>query len=479
LKADLESVYRRIDGVVSGGAAADPFERAPEVPPGVLARLDERIGRIVAAGVPADVAGALRTFLAEAPAPELARIRPLALARRLGLDPDATVAACLRAVDAGLLVLLWDLLCPLCRGPAEVKDTLRAIADHGRCEACRVDYPLDFAQSVELVFRSHPQVREADTNTYCAAGPAHSPHVVAQVRLAPGERLALDLNLDEGVYRLRGPQLGWTADFRVEPGAASRRLDVDLAAGPEAEASVALATTAQVLTLLNPTDRPLVARVERTANREDALTAARASSLALFRELFPGEVLAPGRLVSVATVYLLQTGLGAAERSLYDELGDPGAYDLIEPIVRAVEAAARGAGGTVVKTVGEGALASFGDADAAVRAALEVAAAVARSTGDAGAGLLGRFRAVVHGGPALAATIDDRLDYFGATVHDAARLLAATPAGTLALSRVVASDPPVAARLGRLAAQTSIDDADPRGPLARLDLAAVVGRTTL
>src|SRR5262249_15912230 len=44
----------------------------------------------------------------------------------------------------------------------------------------------------------------------------------------------------------------------------------------------------------------LVARVERTADRTDALTAARAVSLALFRELFGGEGLAAGRLGGVA-----------------------------------------------------------------------------------------------------------------------------------------------------------------------------------
>src|SRR5262249_27899942 len=149
----------------------------------------------------------LGEFLAVAPPQEAARIRPLALARRLGLDPEQVVAACLHGARSGLLVLLWDVLCPACRIPSEVKDTLRALREHGRCDACNLAYELDLATSVELIFRAHPEVRDADVATYCIGGPAHSPHVVAQVRVAAGERLDLDLHLAEGAYRLRGPQL--------------------------------------------------------------------------------------------------------------------------------------------------------------------------------------------------------------------------------------------------------------------------------
>src|SRR5262249_34696847 len=139
LRRDLERVYRRVDAALTGrlGTApeVDPFEPPPELPESNRRRLDEVIAAPAARGVAAGVVEALGRFLAEAPAPELARIRPIALARRLGLDEDAVVTACLHAAGVGLLVLLWDLLCPVCRLPSEVKETLRAIAEHGRCEA--------------------------------------------------------------------------------------------------------------------------------------------------------------------------------------------------------------------------------------------------------------------------------------------------------------------------------------------------------
>src|SRR5262249_17686833 len=112
-------------------------------------------------------------------------------------------------------VLLWDIVCPLCRIPAGIVETLRALEDHGRCEACQADFVLDFANSVEMIFRVHPEVRACETKTYCIGGPSHSPHVGAQVRVAAGERFDLDLTLTEGAYRIRGPQLPRAVDFQV------------------------------------------------------------------------------------------------------------------------------------------------------------------------------------------------------------------------------------------------------------------------
>ena len=165
-------------------------------------------------------------FLALAPAQDVARIRPLALARRLGLEPDQVVAACLHGAHDGALVLLWDILCPICRIPAKFVSALAELGAHGHCEACQLDYELDFGRSVELIFRAHPEIRESDLGTYCIGGPAHSPHVVAQVRVRPGERLDPEPHPGRGAVpperaaaRLRGrvPRRAGPADQELGP----------------------------------------------------------------------------------------------------------------------------------------------------------------------------------------------------------------------------------------------------------------------
>src|SRR5262249_2857786 len=158
----------------------------------------------------------------------------------------------------------------------------------------------------------------------------------------------------------------------------------------------------QQVALTNDQPQELLVRVERTASRSDALTAARASALALFRELFPGEVLSPGQLVSVANVTLLVTDLDGAS-DLYEEVGDGPAFSRIHECFRLLGERVRQEGGAVVKTVGEGLVAVFNEPAAAVRAALDLPAVLRRE--EATRGL--RLRVAVHRGPALAATLNE------------------------------------------------------------------------
>jgi serine/threonine protein kinase/class 3 adenylate cyclase len=430
----LERVYRRIDAVLRGkaGAFADPFEEPASLTGAQQRRLDEGLDRLARHGVDPRLVERLGTFLATGPPQEVARIRPLALARRLGFDGDAVVTACLHAAREGLLALLWDLLCPLCRIPSEIKDTLKALKDHGHCEACNADYELDFARSVELIFRAAPTIREAELGVYCIGGPAHSPHVAAQLRVAPGERVELELSLAAGAYRLRGPQLPAALELRVEPGPHPTRWEVDLARMADKGVTF-LRPGGQVLAMVNPHAQELVVRLERTAQRDDALTAARVSALALFRELFPGEVLSPGRLVSVAAVTLAQTELTGL-RQLAEREGDSRAFAKLHEHLRDAEAVAKLHGGALVKAVGDGALLAFPDPARALRAALALEPDRAR-------------RLALHRGSALAATINDQLDYFGATVRETAAILEMAKGGERLVSQAVMDDPAVSALL--------------------------------
>ena len=270
------------------------------------------------------MADRLGEFLSQAPDPEVARIRPLALANRLGLDPDQLITACLHGARDGLLVLLWDLLCPICRISSKIEDSLGQSAITAIALPAIIDYPLDFASSVELVFRVHPEIRQVDLKTYCIGGPAHSPHVSPRSASRRDERVELALEMTAGSYRIRGPQLPVVGGV---PGSASaqraRLWEIHLAKGPVPDDPRTLATGHQVLTFANDLDREILVRVERVAVRDDALTASRAASLALFRQLFPDEVLSPGQLAAVSTVSLMAAGLDPAQADiLYQELGD-------------------------------------------------------------------------------------------------------------------------------------------------------------
>jgi len=453
VRRNLDRVYRRFDAILTGrlgdSVLIDPFEEPVANSGSQRQHLEALLPKWIEAGVNPAVVEQFGAFLSDAPAQEVARIRPLALARRLALEPDAVVAACLHGSRLGLLILLWDILCPVCRIPSQIQDTLRAVKDHGHCEACRLDFQLDFANSVEMIFRAHPSIRDTELGTYCVGGPAHSPHVVAQVRLAAGEHFRLELTLTEGTYRLRGPQLPFAREFRVEPTAesglftakAARRWDIVLP-GMSSENSPILAAGGQMLHLTNTLAHELLVRIERTAPRQDALTAARAATSALFRELFPGEMLSPGQLVSVSATTFLVTDLVNAE-SLCETMGEVRTFALIHEQFRIFDDRIRKAGGALVKTVGSGILAAFTDTLAAVQVGLELQALLLAhgTTRDL------QLRAGVHHGPALAATLNDHLDYFGITVNQAAALPPFARGAEVLLTQSVAADPVIAAWL--------------------------------
>ena len=312
-----------------------------------------------------------------------------------------------------------------------------------------------------MIFRVHPESREAELGTYCIGGPAHSPHVVAQVASRRGNVSSWACTLAEGAYRLRGPQLPHALDFAVSPTGTTSQWELSLARIQPEQRPRSLRVGGQRLILTNDHFEELVVRVERTASRQDALTAARASASALFRELFPGEVLSPGQLVSVATVTLLRTDLDLAG-SIYESLGDTQAFAVIHEHYRLLEEQIRKGGGALVKTVGEGMLAVFQEARAAVQTALELSPALAakETTRDL------RLCIAVHRGPAMAATLNAHLDYFGITVTQTAELIALARGGDLIVSESIASDPSVAELLSGRGLQ---------GEVVRVDLSGRAG----
>jgi eukaryotic-like serine/threonine-protein kinase len=436
--AALGKAFARIDAFASSSVVApgsDAFEPPASLSDAGLTTLQRALLALRKDGVRDDVVDALDAFCQHAPAQQLARLRPLAFARTHGLDAERVVDGCLRAAHHGMLLLLWDILCPLCRVPSDFVGSLKALQDHGRCPSCNVDFPLDFAQSVELVFRVAPAIRESEVQTYCIGGPAFAPHVVAQVRLAPGERLDLDLSLGSGTYKVRSPQLPTGFSLDISPVARLHRASFRFGAATDAERAL-LRPGTQALRIHNLLDHEIVARIERAAPREDALTAARAACLASFRKLFPGEVLSSGRLVSVGRTAFLVTGLHD-QRGLLEALGDARTFEQVLELLSLLEEIATEEGGTIVKTAAGATLCAFDSGTAALRTALTLRHRLTLKHGAPD------VRIALHQGPSVAATFDSRLDYFGTTVERAFELLQHAAVGGVLLSSALAQDPSV------------------------------------
>jgi eukaryotic-like serine/threonine-protein kinase len=185
----------------------------------------------------------------------------------------------------------------------------------------------------------------------------------------------------------------------------------------------------------NDYGRELLIRLERTIPLKDVFTAASASSVPLFRELFPGEILRRGQLMNVATVTLVAASLGDPAK-LCDDFGDAQAYEVLQNFYRVCQDLMKRHKGVVVKQVDDRILAAFDDCETALNAAVSLAETSVRC--DEIRENVPRIG--VHRGAALATTLHNQLDYFGTSVNRAFRLLKDAGPGEVVLSQEISAD---------------------------------------
>ena len=410
-------------------------------PPAVAApqrqRVERLVERIEASGHGHGLAARLAGEILSQQEVDLVRLRPLALARRWQVKARDAVELCLQGTRDGLLTLKWSLLCPRCRVGKLNVGALDELPTGAHCPSCNIDYDRDFARNVELAFEPAPAVRAITQGEYCLFGPMSVAHVKLQVRLEPGESRRLPCRLAPGPYRVRtlepGPQLD------IEAAGPLPRL---VATGTAIEADDVSPDEASPdeVCLENRAARPLTLVIEERAWVADALTAERAATFQAFRDLFSEQVLRPGDEVAVKHVTLMFTDLRAST-ALYGRIGDAKAYTLVRDHFAFLTRLVREHDGAIVKTIGDAIMAAFSSPADGVRAALAIQRAVGefnRAHGEALAIKLG-----LHGGPCIAVTLNQRLDYFGTTANLAARLGNESGGEDVVLSAPLAADPEV------------------------------------
>ncbi|MFO0727294.1 MAG: protein kinase [Myxococcota bacterium] len=422
LRGKLERVYRRIADhafFTDDTARPDPFEAEREASSDERRRTRERLDGLKEQGVGEAARTALERLLLRGPDQEVARIRPIPLARLAKVPEREMIDACLIGAKLGLLVPLWDVICPTCKIPSAIEKSLEAIETHAFCPACSASFGVDLSRSVELIFKADPSLRSADLRTYCIGGPAHSPHAAVQLVLQEGEAISFELALEEGRYLLRTTREDWALELSIAPGAALSALSLHLEPGGPSRTPAALRAGAQKISLENHCGGERVFRLERLVSREDAFSAADASAHPLFRQLFPEQRLKSGVAISMESITLLLTDVHRPEL-LYDSLGEVEMLGLLHQHLRRVAALVEAGGGSVLKAQSHGLVAAFAKVDDAVAVGMKLVAP--------GKGAAVPVIAAVHRGPAMAATVGERLDYFGRIVtHLPALLEVATP----------------------------------------------------
>ncbi len=251
--------------------------------------------------------------------------------------------------------------------------------------------------------------------------------------------------LSTGDYLLRVTRSTRSQPLRARSFSASSQFDLRLSQlGAFLQAPVVRAGMV-TLALTNDLSSTQVVRVERAIDRTHVVTAATASALPRFRNLFPDQVFNRHNAVSAEDMTLLATRLVGCDQ-IYEAHNDAEAYALVQQAMQLIESCVQANQGAVIKTVGELLIASFNDTVQAVRAAVDLSQRFKEQFATQSTMTIA---SACHRGPLLVTNQNGRLDYFGTTARQVQSLCNQLQAG-LALTDSVFADPAVTGCLATL-----------------------------
>lgn len=347
----------------------------------------------------------------------LQRISLPGLAGYWGVSEAELFKVFIYATKANLLNFNWDLYCPYCRNIRQSVKTLNQIHEPIYCDECEQNYNINFNKTVQLSFTPHPLIRKISDENYCTRGPGQNSHNVIQQYLRPGEKRYLYTELPAGTYILRGSQSKGTAKVHVDEDGDST-VHVKLNDTGFSGENVSLACDPN-LSIENSSDKNQLLTLEQKNWKPAGVSAARATSFQLFRNLFADEVLRKGEKISVDNLTLMFTDLFDST-GIYNKEGDDKAVGHVIDHFEILQQAVAKEDGAIVKTIGDSVMAVFGEPEQGLRAYLRARKIFSEDN---------RFdddfqlKAGIHHGSCVAANLNSRIDYFGSTVNIASRFV--------------------------------------------------------
>lgn len=439
----MRQAYRQMGDLA---ATSDHVVLPPVRPPRINhQRLRIAAERLRAFGVRSSLIDRLTAHILNADDPRVLKMRAFALADEWGEPRMDVLRMCLYATRAGLLDLEWDVLCPSCRGPSQRVDSLSDLEHDAYCPSCDVRYDTNFDESIEVRFSVNPAIRDAVDMSYCIGGPANTPHIVAQIALPAQGRREIRLRLTPDRYRLRSRQMTGRVSFEVVSDAASQTAHV-VFDNDDARIDASFIRAGEVTIVVeNGTDTPALIVIEHSDWSAHATSAALATSLAEFRQLFSSEALSPGVGIAIRSLTFLFSDLKGST-ALYEQIGDSPAYARVRDHFALMSAIIGAHNGALVKTIGDAVMAVFSSTESAVAAALEIQREFTLGEMARGNPAL-RVKLGLHSGPCIAVNANNLLDYFGSTVNIAARVQNESIGGDIVLTDALTGDPLVRALL--------------------------------
>ncbi|WP_456277274.1 adenylate/guanylate cyclase domain-containing protein [Bacillus sp. AK128] len=350
---------------------------------------------------------------------DVTEMRPYQLAQAWDVDPEELLRLFLYATKVGILNLSWNLICPNCRVSKVHYQTLSQLENQFHCDLCGINYDTNFENYVELYFSVHPSIRKAYAQTYCVGGPMISPHVKVQRVIEKDETVELPIPRGPEQLRIRVLQANHMLEISKKSTGNVEPVPLEYRDTGWSLSNIVLGEENTLIKIKNTSSEDIVAVIEQSEWSQEVVTAAKVTALQEFRDLFSSEVLAPGQQVGIENVTILFSDLQGST-SLYELVGDAQAYGQVRRhFDYLTEWISKNSGG-VVKTIGDAVMAVFHKPEDGMRAALDIQKFVSEFNEKNSGEII--LKIGLYSGPAIAVNLNERLDYFGRTVNNAARI---------------------------------------------------------
>lgn len=373
-------------------------------------RIDESIDRLIAdrkdrllkAGQPKEIVERITDFIRSADTGDLYRIRPLELSAAWGLPGAAVVRVFLFGVREGLFNLTWDVLCPHCRGVRQALPSLAMLPLKSRCDACDLDFQTNQENSIEVTFHLHPSISKVQRAWYCSAEPGRRSHILIQKSIPPGKRTFF-FPVPDAI-----PTEDIAKDFRIR-----------FKGSPEGIPFEAKSARDNILfEFVHTGSDRATAILETSVWAKGTLKPGFIFNMQEFRDLFSSEHLSTELQLDIGEQTIVFTDI-VGSTGFYERSGDAAAFHEIQKAFQFIFKQTLSCEGSVVKTIGDGAMLSFSDPTMAMKVILSTLENF--PVLESGPRPLS-IRLSAHTGRCLAVNFNTGIDYFGQTVNFASKL---------------------------------------------------------
>ena len=405
--------------------------------------LINRLNKLKTYPVSQEMVPRLENFLKHSSDLEVRRIRPFELAYHWGYDPMQLLRFFLYAAKAGVLDLIWHVLCPSCRAPSQEVSNLYDLGSDSHCPTCQIRFDSDFSKSVEALFSVHNSVRVARNVIYCIGGPANMPQVQAQFKIPPHVKRDEKVTLESGKARIRSYHFKDIAYCLISnDGESLSHLTVHATpAGLGVDDTRLKAGTVEI-NFINDLDDEILIVIEHENYLKYTATAAQVITLQEFRDLFPGVTLSPGVQIAFSDLVLLFTDLKGST-AMYETVGDSKAFEFVQNHFKFITGIVRKYNGGIVKTMGDAVMASFISPKDAFQAALDMQLEWNSFIESANSNSSVQLKIGLHKGTGYAVNEKENQDFFGSMVNEASRIESKSNGGDIVFSKDVLEDPGV------------------------------------